>query len=143
MGYNTLFEGQISIVSDMTDRNAELLMEVVQDSKIDSLKEFCKAHAIKVKPLPAGWCNWKIMKWISDINYSIFDDEGGKAYYAEEWLCTLVNDILKPAGYDTEGVIKWSGEEYDDLGMFVVEDGKVITCTADIVYSKPDGTVVT
>ena len=67
---------------------------------------------------PGLWCQWtcddkgEVIEW------------GGveKFYYYEQWLAYIVEHFLVPWGYGLKGAVKWRGEEFDDIGVIVIQN---------------------
>ena len=79
---------------------------------------------------PSLWCQWTPSEDGTQIEW----DGGEKFYNYVEWLEYWIQHFLKPWGYTLNGEISWEGEERDDMGRIIVEDNKVSTKIATIVW---------
>ena len=70
---------------------------------------------------PGLWCSWAP----SDDGMGIEWNGGEKFYHYIEWIEYIIKNFLKPWGYTVNGVVRWQGEESDDIGVIEVEDNIV------------------
>jgi len=108
MGYTTEFEG------------AFFLNKVPKKSVIKAL------HAISAKdeywdPELRSYNQWEYI----EITNSIAWDGGEKFSYYAEHLHTIINKVLKPNGLYISGIVNWRGEEFGDMGCFIVYKNSV------------------
>ena len=68
---------------------------------------------------PGLWCQWVI-----EDNCIVWD-QGEKFYEYTRWLEYIIGRILKPNGYTCNGVIRWRGEDFNDVGTIIVKDNEV------------------
>lgn len=66
---------------------------------------------------PSLWLQWNI----SPDGSKLVWDGGEKFYEYVPWLAYLYKQIIAPFGHRMSGVIKWRGEEFDDVGKIVVD----------------------
>lgn len=79
---------------------------------------------------PGLWCQWTP----TDDGYGIEWDEGEKFYHYIKWLKYIIENFLKPWNYVLNGIVKWSGEDDDDLEKIIVENNVVTTKIGEVVY---------
>lgn len=77
---------------------------------------------------PGLWCQWIA------ADDGIEWDGGEKFYHAREWLEYLIRNFFEPEGYVLNGEVEWRGEDYDDLGLLIVQDNAVSEKFGRIVY---------
>ena len=70
---------------------------------------------------PGLWCQWVPNKDGTAIEW----DGGEKFYYYTQWLSYIIKHFLQPWGYTLNGIVKWRGEEFDDLGNLEVKNNVV------------------
>ena len=79
--------------------------------------EYVITRLPKIERQPGLWCQWVPNEDGSMIEW----DEGEKFYAYIEWIAYLLKHFLVPWGYQLDGTIEWSGEEYDDRGAIKCE----------------------
>ena len=79
---------------------------------------------------PGLWCQWTP----TEDGKALVWDEGEKFYEYEAWLIYLIEKFLKPWGITVNGTVEWQGEDSDDFGKLVVEDGVVSAKIGRKVY---------
>jgi hypothetical protein len=79
---------------------------------------------------PGLWCQWLI----SDDRLTLEWDGGEKFYNYVEWLEYLVDRVIAPEGYELNGVVRWRGEDFEDVGTLIVRNNKVTVLS----YLLPD-----
>jgi len=72
---------------------------------------------------PGLWCQWEPS---SDGNVIMWD-KGEKFYGYVDWINYLCERFLTPWGYTLDGSVRWQGEESDDYGTLLFEEGKLST----------------
>ena len=70
---------------------------------------------------PGLWCGWIPTKDRLSIEW----DGGEKFYGYIEWIEYIISKILAPRGYILSGVVKWRGEDFDDIGEISIIDNMV------------------
>jgi hypothetical protein len=70
---------------------------------------------------PGLWCQWVIEE------NTLCWDGNEKFYYYTEWLEYLIEYFFNPWGVILNGVIKWSGEDFSDLGIITVDNNVVVS----------------
>lgn len=70
---------------------------------------------------PGLWCQWTV----GDDDESIVWDEGEKFYDYVEWLKYIITHFLEPWGYKVNGLVRWRGEDFDDMGKIIVCENEV------------------
>ena len=70
---------------------------------------------------PSLWCGW----CPTDNKDGICCDGAEKFYSYVEWLQYLINNFLKPWGYELNGIVEYQGEEDDDHGYLIVRGNQV------------------
>jgi len=65
---------------------------------------------------PGLWCSFEFS---NDDTFYPYD---GKNYGYIEWVFYIINKVLKPNGYALNGVFRWRGEDFDDIGTVKVEN---------------------
>jgi hypothetical protein len=73
------------------------------------------------KDVPGLYCQWVPTEDRQGISW----DGGEKFYEYIEWLEYLIKHFLSPWGYTVSGVVRFRGEDFDDMGELTVEDNKV------------------
>jgi hypothetical protein len=111
MGYTTRFHGRFDL-----DKlpPAEAIVRLRELEGIDGRK-------MEDPNAPGGYCQWQLTKDCRGIEW----DYGEKFYEYVEWLQYLIDNVLTPHGVTLSGSVNYSGEETDDNGVLVVEDGAV------------------
>ena len=110
MGYTTDFEGKFDLDKLPT---AEVIVQLRALEGEDGREMDVNA--------PDAYCQWELTKDCLHIQW----DGGEKFYKYVEWLQYIIDAILKPAGINLTGCVSYSGEETDDNGVLVIEDGTV------------------
>lgn len=112
MGYTTKFEGQFRMdklpPSDVIVRLREL--------------EGVDGREANDSDMPAGYNQWNLTRDCQGIEW----DGGEKFYDYEEWLQYLVDKVIAPAGIELTGSVAYSGKDVEDVGLLLIEDGKVV-----------------
>jgi hypothetical protein len=146
MGYDTEFdEGEFEVTPKLSKEMYEYLMKFNQtrrmarrvspiygiegefyvDGKTSMQDDDEESNIIDYnKPpntQPGLWCQWKP----NEDGTAIVWDQGEKFYEFESWLKYLIDKILAPNGYKVNGVIRWRGEEFEDVGALKVVNNKV------------------
>lgn len=110
MGYTTEFDGQFD------------LDKLPPAEVIVRLRELEGADGDELEGAPSGgYCQWQLTKDCQHIEW----DGGEKFYDYPQWLQYLIDTVLRPHGVTLTGSVNYSGEEVDDNGVLVVEDGIV------------------
>lgn len=76
---------------------------------------------------PGLWCDWEVTKNDNGLYTFLEWNEMEKTYNYVEWLKYIIEKIVVPHGYVLNGVVRWSGEDQDDVGAIIVTDNKVET----------------
>jgi len=70
---------------------------------------------------PGLWC-----QWVPNDDGSRLEWNGAeKFYYYVEWLEYLIEHFFTPWGYVLNGVVRWRGEDFDDIGRLIVDHNVV------------------
>lgn len=77
---------------------------------------------------PGLWCQWVP----SEDGTTIVWDEGEKFYAYVEWIEYIIEHFMERWGRKLNGVVRWDGEESDDVGAIVIVDNQVETVTLDV-----------
>ena len=122
MGYTTEFKGQFKL-------NKPLTKELIDKLCDFSDMRHCKGdngtdYNTVADGMPGFWCQWipaqdgNAIKW----------DGGEKFYDYVEWLQIIIDNYLKPNGYEIteDSKVSFRGENFDDIGYIYVKDGKVL-----------------
>lgn len=72
---------------------------------------------------PGLWCQWAP----NEDGTAIVWDEGEKFYEYVEWLWYIIENFLKPWGYELNGKVRWQGEDADDRGIINVKNNDIST----------------
>jgi hypothetical protein len=76
---------------------------------------------------PGLWCQWVVTK-DNNGNYTKIEWDGGEKFYNYiEWINYIIEHFLMPWGYTLNGVVKWRGEDFYDIGTIVIVNNVVIT----------------
>ena len=79
---------------------------------------------------PGLWCQWIPNKDGTAIEW----DEGEKFYSYVEWLEYLIEEFLRPWGYEVNGSVRWYGEERSDMGVIECRENRVSAKKGRLVY---------
>jgi hypothetical protein len=111
MGYTTRFDGRFDL-----DKlpPAEAIVRLRELEGIDGRK-------MDDPSAPESYCQWQLTKDCRGIEW----DYGEKFYDYVEWLQYIIDNVLTPHGVTLSGSVNYSGEETDDNGVLIVEDGRV------------------
>jgi hypothetical protein len=105
VGYTTEFEGKFTLDEPLTAEQVALL----------------EKHNEERHDKPSHYCQWAP----SEDGKAISWDGGEKFYEYVEWLRVIITQFLKPWGRKLNGVVRWRGEDFDDLGKITVVDNVV------------------
>lgn len=65
---------------------------------------------------PGLWCQWVVSKDRKSLEW-----DGNENFYNYiEWLEYLIEHFFDVWGYKLQGIVKWRGEDFDDLGSLIV-----------------------
>ena len=113
MGYNTKFEGVMTLTPPLT---------LAQKREIN---EFCEArHGGNLEVyqgFPGFWCNWK-----ADGQFLHWSGTE-KSYDMDMWLQQLINRFFKPWDVKVSGKMLAQGEEHSDRWTMEVGEGQMVT----------------
>lgn len=70
---------------------------------------------------PGLWCQWVP----NDARTAMVWNDGEKFYHYVEWLEYLIENFLKPWGYNVNGIVHWTGEDRSDKGTIFVQNNVV------------------
>lgn len=80
---------------------------------------------------PGLWCHWTP----SEFDRGIIVWDGGEKFYDYiEWLQYLIKNFLEPWGHTINGIVRWSGEDKEDIGEIVVSNNVVRIRRARMVW---------
>ncbi len=69
---------------------------------------------------PGLWCDWII----NDDNELVWN--GAEKFYSYiDWLYYLIENYIRPSGYNLNGEIYWQGEGFDDEGVIVCKNNDI------------------
>lgn len=120
MGYDTTFCGEFEITPALTTEHRDFLHEFSEDRHDE-------------KGFPGIWCNWEP----NDDGTLLTWNEQEKFYMYVDWLQHLVDNYLKPWGYQITGEVFWYGDESDDRGVIYAKDNMIEAVAATISYDPP------
>jgi len=107
MGYTTDFEGRFKLNKSLDVETFNKLQKLVSRGyEIESL---------------FTWCQWIPSK---DRKYIEWDGQE-KFYGYIYWIKYIVNNILKPGGYELNGEVEWFGEDRKDIGKISIINNKI------------------
>ena len=111
MGYTTEFRGNFDITPPLTAEQVQTLTEFAETRHEPSPLGKHWAHYCQWEPSADG----TVLRW----------DGGEKFYYYIEWLEYLITAFFIPWGCKLNGIVRWRGEEFDDMGQITVTDNLV------------------
>lgn len=79
---------------------------------------------------PSLWCQWVP----NEEGTAIVWDESEKFYEYIDWIKYIIENFLKPWGYDVNGEMTWQGEDSDDFGKIIIKHNDVIVKKGKKVY---------
>ena len=82
---------------------------------------------------PGLHCDWTP----NDDGTAIEWNQAEKFYNYVEWLEYLLDQYLKPWGYQLTGTVCWCGEDRDDLGQIEALGDKIVVRRGTVVYGDP------
>jgi hypothetical protein len=122
MGYNTDFDGQVSVEPPLSA------------AQVASLQDFAEErHGGATHPyagFPGLNCKWEPTRDGAAIEWNGVE----KFYNAPEWMQYIIDHFL--TGHTVNGTIYASGEEAGDVWRLVVKDNVVSTQQARITYDS-------
>ena len=86
---------------------------------------------------PDLWCQWNVIQY-RDGREVLAWDGTEKFYYYIEWLKYLIAHFFSKWGVLLNGEVKWQGEDPEDMGIIIVENNKVRTRSAEIIFKDDD-----
>lgn len=130
MGYNTDFDGQVTIDPPLSEKEVAFINAFADERHEDAT-------------MPGIWC-----QWIADDLDFIEWDGNEKFYDAAEWMKYIIDNFIGKdpiakrgnpdlnflQGHVCNGEIEAQGEEAEDRWKIVVEDGVVTIKTGEFVY---------
>ncbi len=109
MGYTTEFEGTFQLDKPLTVKQWKELNDLAaQDHRDDKSK-------------PGYYCQWVPTSDGEGIEW----DGNEKFYDYKEWLEYIIKNYLTPWGLVLNGMVRWRGESFDDIGILTVKDNVV------------------
>lgn len=123
MGYTTDFDGRFELNKPLTVPDA------------NALKEWAGERHEGVN-IPGIWCQWVPTHDGVGIEW----DGMEKFYGYVEWLEYIIEHFLGPKGYVLNGVVRYQGEDIEDVGRIEVKDNVVTQTKLDAtgVVECPD-----
>ena len=115
MGYNTDFEGKISISPP------------APASLVERVNAFCDVEHRSLdgfghdRGFPGIHCNW----WVSADGTSIGWSGNEKSYEMEAWLPIIIRKFFFDGMYKLNGVLRARGEDFNDMWRIVCKDNVV------------------
>ena len=146
MGYTTEFQGQFNLDKPLDDEAHKLLVGLASTRRMkrDVGPEFGVDGEFYIagngfmgqdrepnvvdnnqppSTQPSLW-----LQWVPTDDRLHIEWDGGEKFYAYvDWLRYLIAKILAPKGYVLSGRVKWRGEDFDDLGVIIIENNVVTT----------------
>lgn len=75
---------------------------------------------------PAGSCPSLYCTWTPSAEGNAIEPDGmDKPYDYIPWIVFIINNFLKPKGYELTGVVEWQGEEPEDFGKIKIKQNEV------------------
>ena len=118
MGYNTDFEGQLTIDKKLSLDDYQWLIRW-NDERHEEGEGF-----------PSYYCQWRPTEDGQFLEW----DGSEKFYNYIEWLKYLIEKFFQPRGYVLNGQIVWNGEDKNDIGKVIVENNNVLVKEGKIVF---------
>ena len=115
IGYETFFRGEFEFDRELNEETKNLINNVEEETNITDSE--------KPDSYPFWYTNGK----------ELFCEEG-KAYFFEEWLGIILENIIKPRGYILNGEVEWIGEDPHDRGRILITDSEVKSLLAKIEW---------
>lgn len=144
MGYHTDFDGDFHFNTPLDEETATFINKLARTRRmkrdIGKLKElgytgdygvegefFCNAtddttddpthdsiidYNIPPADQPTLWLQWVV----SEDRTTLLWDGNEKFYHYIEWLHYLINKILAPKNYQLDGAVRFTGDDFDDIG---------------------------
>lgn len=112
MGYTTNFDGQFEFNRQLNKKEKEA-MELLYETR----------HEDGYKSKPSIWLQWVVESY-QDTDYLVWDGSE-KFYNYIEWLEYLIQYFFKPNKLSISGMVRWRGEEFDDMGTIIIEDNEI------------------
>lgn len=112
MGYTTEFRGRFELDKPLTYEHSNILSGISDvywgDAEHDT---------------PGGYCQWIVSADKKGLEW----DGEEKFYNYVEWIEHLIYAYLANWGYTVNGVVRWRGEDFDDMGKITVVNNTVTT----------------
>lgn len=124
MGYTTTFTGKFKIVSSLTKKEYNTLIEFIDKRYGGDVKPY--------KDMPGFYCQWtpddegEYLQW----------DGGEKFYNYVEWLEYLIENYFKPWNKKLNGSVEWHGEENSDIGIIKIKNNVINAKKAKLVFDE-------
>ena len=148
MGYSTEFQGQFKIDKPLDNETFNLINGLARTRRM-ARKDLGEEYGVEGEfyynlestemgqemddniidfntpppTQPGLWLCWEV----TDDKQHIEWNKTEKFYSYVKWLVYLIDKILKPKGYNVNGEVKWRGDDFDDIGVIVVENNVVTT----------------
>lgn len=110
MGYTTDFDGMFRFKGPLPDRLRDELT-YLQTARHDD------------RVMPGLYCQWAL-QYENLQPVGLAWDGGEKFYDYVEWLEYII-ELLDDEDVLLEGIVRWRGEDFDDIGFISVVDNKV------------------
>ena len=119
MGYTTQFDGRFKLNKPLTDDLYNKLLD------FSNTRHCSKDDYNSVAPgVPGLWC-----QWVPTSNKMSLEWDGVEKFYDYiEWLQYIIDNFLKPEGYEIteDSKVKYRGERFNDIGYLAVKDNVVV-----------------
>lgn len=112
VGYTTNFDGRFQLDKCLT---VEQFNELKDFRSHDHRSEdYCPSYGFYCQWVPTE--DGKAIQW----------DGSEKFYSYDEWLGILIEKFFKPWGVKITGQVRYSGEEWNDTGLIIVNDDQTV-----------------
>lgn len=123
MGYTTSFSGQIDLSRELTEAEAQAIIDFSDERHGGDFGGF-------TTPVQGYWCNWVPTRDRLGIVWSGAE----KFYNADEWMQLVIDRFIAPAGITADGVINAEGERSGNVWRLKVVDNVVTRGNGRIVF---------
>lgn len=113
MGYNTDFEGEITVTPALTAAEYAVMRKLTTERHEDNSMYGGRGEA------PGYYCDWEF----SVDGTRLYWNGGEKSYEMDKWLELLVRKL---PGHEFHGTVVARGEEFNDMWKMVA-DGRTVT----------------
>lgn len=75
--------------------------------------------------VPGLWCDWVVKE--ENGKHVLKWNGSEKFYHYISWLRYLIDNFIKPNGYQLNGHIRWYGENKDDKGIIFIAENEIFS----------------